>query len=211
MMCIDMLKRFLVVIALAVALLLSSCIDRLYGFETELPTGELLTPDMIESLIDAAMVTEVEKCPIETDESGNLIVFWLPGGSVWHVSTSCSSVARSDPEKVKSGSIPIAISEGKDRACQKCAKDIEYDVIYLETDTQLNIHTTNSSNNDVSQSFTETFNSEYRLVFWTKGGSVWHSTASCSSLANTDPADIISGNEDEAIAAGKERICKKCS
>lgn len=205
------IKRILAALLLTSVMLLSSCIDRLYGFDTELPTGEVLTPEMIELIIDAATVVEPEKYPTETDESGSLIVYWLPGGSVWHASKDCSSVARSDPAKVISGSITDAISEGKDRSCQKCSKDIEYDVPSLESDTKSDIHTTNIPSTDGVITSDETTNAASVLVYWTKGGSVWHLSDSCSSLSKTDPADIVSGSEDEAIAAGKERACKKCS
>lgn len=45
-------------------------------------------------------------------------------------------------------------------------------------------------------------------VYWTPGGSVWHTTESCSSLSRSK--EIISGTEEQAIQAGKERVCKKC-
>lgn len=205
------IKRILAAFLLTAVMLLSACIDRLYGFDTELPTGEVLTPEMIESIIDAATVVEPEKYPTETDESGSLIVYWLPGGSVWHASKDCSSVAKSDPAKVVSGSIADAISEGKDRACQKCSKDIEYDVPTLDIDTQVDIHTTDIPSSDGVVSSDTAMNGESVTVYWTEGGSVWHLSDSCSSLSKTDPADIVSGSEDEAIAAGKERACKKCS
>lgn len=205
------IKRVLAVFTLASVLFFSSCIDRLYGFDTEMPTGEVLTPEMIDSIIDAATVAEVEKYPIETDEAGSLVVYWLPGGSVWHASKSCSSVAKSDPAKVISGSIANAISEGKDRACQKCSKDIEYDIPSLEIDTQSDINTTNVPSTDGVLTSDEMTNAESMLVYWTKSGSVWHLSTSCSSLAKTDPAGLLSGTEDDAIAAGKERVCKKCS
>jgi len=205
------IKRILAAFLLTAVMLLSACIDRLYGFDTELPTGEVLTPEMIESIIDAATVVEPEKYPTETDESGSLIVYWLPGGSVWHASKDCSSVAKSDPAKVVRGSITAAISEGKDRACQKCSKDIEYDAPALDIDTQVDIHTTDIPSSDGVVSSDTAMNGKEQSVYWTKGGSVWHLSDSCSSLSKTDPADIVSGSEDEAIAAGKERACKKCS
>lgn len=48
----------------------------------------------------------------------------------------------------------------------------------------------------------------FRTVYWTKGGSVWHVSRGCSALKNS--TDILSGTEDEALAAGKSRVCKKC-
>lgn len=45
-------------------------------------------------------------------------------------------------------------------------------------------------------------------VYWVDGGKVWHSTKGCSALSRSK--NIISGSKSEAIAAGKERGCKKC-
>ena len=45
-------------------------------------------------------------------------------------------------------------------------------------------------------------------VFWTAGGSVWHTTADCSALANAK--DIRSGTEAQALDMGKSRVCKRC-
>lgn len=45
-------------------------------------------------------------------------------------------------------------------------------------------------------------------VYWVDGGKVWHSTKGCSALSRSK--NIISGSKSEAVAAGKERGCKKC-
>lgn len=45
-------------------------------------------------------------------------------------------------------------------------------------------------------------------VYWTPNGSVWHITKECSSLSRSK--NIVSGSESDAIAAGKERVCKRC-
>lgn len=46
-------------------------------------------------------------------------------------------------------------------------------------------------------------------VFWVAGGSVWHVTDRCHSLARS--REICSGTVEEAQAAGKTRPCKICS
>ena len=46
------------------------------------------------------------------------------------------------------------------------------------------------------------------VVYWTPGGSVWHSTIDCPSLGNS--RDIRSGSIADAQAAGKSRQCKNC-
>ena len=45
-------------------------------------------------------------------------------------------------------------------------------------------------------------------VYWVDGGKVWHRTKGCSALSRSK--NIISGSKSEAVAAGKERGCKKC-
>ncbi len=47
------------------------------------------------------------------------------------------------------------------------------------------------------------------VVYWTEGGTVWHTKRECPSLSRSKK--IISGTVDEAISADKERACKKCS
>jgi len=203
--------RFVVLLAVLSAMLLqSACIDRLYGFETDYSTGVPLTPEMIDSIIDAATVIQPEKYPTETDSNGDLIVYWLPGGSVWHASSACSSVVRS--ENARSGSIANAVSEGKERPCQTCSGDIDYVV-----ENEVPVSQSDFSE-DISSSEVEThkYPKEYSedgklLVFWTKSGSVWHKSSSCPSLANTPKEKLVCGSEDEAVSAGKERACKKCS
>ena len=45
-------------------------------------------------------------------------------------------------------------------------------------------------------------------VYWVKNGEVWHIKESCSSLSRSK--NIQSGTVSDAIAAGKERVCKRC-
>ena len=210
-----MFKRFrfisLTLVILA-AVLLSSCIDRLYGLETDYLTGVPLTPEMIESIIDAATLTEAEMYPTETDINGNLIVYWLPGGSVWHASRNCSSLQKASADNISNGSIDDAISEGKDRPCKICSEEINYTA---ESD---NSDSSDELSHEVTAGEEETlkYQKEYSgdgtlLVYWTKSGSVWHESSFCPSLANTSKDNLICGSEEEAISAGKDRACKKCS
>ena len=198
------------IIILSAVSLLSSCVDRLYGFDTDYPTGELLTPEMIDSIIDAATVEEIEKYPIETDLNGDLIVYWLPTGSVWHASKNCSSVSGAD--NALSGSITNAVSAGKKRPCKNCAEDIDYAAV-TEVDAQTSEYSEGDTSVEQKQNkYPKDYSADgILLVYWTKSGTVWHESASCPSLANTDKENILCGNSDEAIVAGKERACKKCS
>lgn len=200
------LKIILCAILLLTVMLLSSCIDRLYGFDTDYPTGELLTPEMIDSIIDAATVEEVEKYPTETDPNGELIVYWLPGGSVWHASANCPSVSNAD--NVSCGSITNAISQGKKRPCKICAEDVEYTEVTEDITQEIEDQTENISSEKYPKDYME---DGTLLVYWTKSGTVWHESLSCPSLANTVKNNIFYGTSEDAIVAGKERACKKCS
>ena len=199
-------KIILCAILLLTVMLLSSCIDRLYGFDTDYPTGELLTPEMIDSIIDAVTVEEVEKYSTETDANGDLIVYWLSGGSVWHASVNCSSVSNAD--NFSCGSIANAISQGKKRPCKICAEDVEYTEATEFVTQEIEDQTENISSEKYPKDYLE---DGTLLVYWTKSGSVWHESLSCPSLANSVKDNIFCGSSDEAIAAGKERACKKCS
>lgn len=56
---------------------------------------------------------------------------------------------------------------------------------------------------------TEEAKPAHGTVYWVAGGSVWHLTDRCSSLARSK--QILSGTVEEAISAGKSRACKICS
>ena len=47
------------------------------------------------------------------------------------------------------------------------------------------------------------------VVYWTPGGSVYHTTPDCPSLKRSHT--ILSGSVEQAMAAGKGRVCKNCS
>ncbi len=47
------------------------------------------------------------------------------------------------------------------------------------------------------------------VVYFTEGGSVWHRKKDCSFLKNSN--DILSGTENDALIAGKEKPCSRCS
>ncbi len=47
------------------------------------------------------------------------------------------------------------------------------------------------------------------IVYWTAGGSVWHTDRNCGSIAKSSA--VVSGTINEAAAAGKGRACMKCS
>lgn len=45
-------------------------------------------------------------------------------------------------------------------------------------------------------------------VYWVKSGKVWHTTKNCPSLSRSK--SILFGSVDDAMSAGKERVCKRC-
>lgn len=64
------------------------------------------------------------------------------------------------------------------------------------------------SGEDTLEPSAEVTTASEATVYWTPGGSVWHISRSCSALKNS--SEVLSGTQDEALAAGKERVCKKC-
>ena len=64
---------------------------------------------------DDAVTTEVPTTDAVTADA----VFWTDGGTVWHVTASCSALARS--QTIHSGSVSEAQATGKSRACKRCA------------------------------------------------------------------------------------------
>ncbi len=45
-------------------------------------------------------------------------------------------------------------------------------------------------------------------VYWVKNGEVWHTKSACSSLSRSK--NILSGTVEDAMLAGKTRVCKRC-
>lgn len=50
--------------------------------------------------------------------------------------------------------------------------------------------------------------SQAYTVYWVKNGEVWHTTRTCSTLSRSKT--ILSGTVEEAMLAGKDRVCKRC-
>ena len=103
------------ILILLTALFLSGCVERFTGEDTELSTGDVLTPEMIESIFNEISASVTEKYPSETLENGSLLVYWLDGGSVWHASLSCGSITKASPENIRSGDVTAAVAAGKER------------------------------------------------------------------------------------------------
>lgn len=187
--------------------------DRFIGESTEPDSLKVLTPEEIESIFTAISYEESEKYPVETDANGMNVVFWLEGGAVWHVSRACSTIEKADPSKVNSGMVRDAMKSGKERPCKICGKDAEYPES-LGTDTPDD--SSGIEAESISAVETEKYPKEYGedgelVVFWVESGKVWHESRHCSSLSRSDPAKILHGSVTDAVASGKERVCKNCS
>ena len=198
--------------------------------------------DQTKELLDDLRSRIYETAPI-TDET----VYWVKGGSVFHLYRDCKFLAKS--EDVRYGT---AYYSGRAKMCETCAKraadesgkmtqigtgteaaDYETDSLETETDPIVleydkNVTDTGSGDQrtDRDPSYdTETPDTVERMihddgepiidhndngnnqtVYWTPGGSVWHSDPDCSALARSN--DVRSGT---VAQSGKSRGCKRCS
>ncbi len=65
-----------------------------------------------------------------------------------------------------------------------------------------------TSDSAETNAYSESDDPTETAVYWTEGGSVWHASSACSYLKNSQ--NVISGTLEEAINAGKERLCSAC-
>lgn len=88
--------------------------------DTEFYGGEELSPEAIDSIADSIYAAQTEKYPTETDRFGWEKVFWIDGGTVWHVSRQCASVKKATV--VHEGRREDALAAGKERPCSICTE-----------------------------------------------------------------------------------------
>lgn len=127
-------------------------------------------------------------------------VYWVKSGSVYHRDPDCAQLRRSSD--IMSGK---AAQSGKNFACRFCCGKSEDNA----EETKLpsgNAESTGSTESGGSANITETIPDESQTVYWTPGGSVYHSSKSCPSLAKSE--NVKSGTVKES---GKSRLCKKCA
>lgn len=88
------------------------------------PAGALPSGD-VQNKTKSAATTAAGNIPrpLDTDTSGEVVVYWTKSGEVWHCDRDCASLANS--ASVISGSIDEARAAGKSRICQRCAKKID--------------------------------------------------------------------------------------
>ena len=207
------IKLLSVFLILLVLMLLAGCAHLNIGVSTEADSLRIITPEEIDSIFAELSNDVTDKYSAETDQNGLQIVFWLEGGAVWHISRDCNTVKRAEAHNVKSGTVEDALNEGKERACKICGGD----AVYTET---LNNSTVLSADAEVAVTTsvpdTEKYEKDYSedgklIVYWLDNGKVWHVSRYCSSLSRSDPDKIVQGFVEDAIAEGKERVCKNCS
>lgn len=136
--------------------------------------------------------------PSGADEAAT--VYWVKSGSVYHRDPDCAQLRRSSD--IMSGT---AAQSGKNSACRFCGGTSEDNA----EETKLpsgNAESTGSAESGGSANITETIPNESQTVYWTPGGSVYHSSKSCPSLAKSE--NVKSGTVKES---GKSRLCKKCA
>ena len=66
---------------------------------------------------ESSAVVEQTEPPL-TSSPDSETVYWTEGGEVWHITASCSSLAKA--EQIFSGSTEDAIAHGKTRVCKRC-------------------------------------------------------------------------------------------
>ncbi len=126
------IKRVRICFILVLALLFLAGCSEYSRFGGEFYAGETITPGQIaeisaeiaaakESSVSSSSATaaKTEKSLVpQTDQTGNIIVYWTAGGSVYHIDRSCSSLSNSTA--ILSGSMKKAEAAGKERACKRC-------------------------------------------------------------------------------------------
>jgi hypothetical protein len=192
-------------------------------------------PEIDETTVCSSQTTEDNaddvKYPKEYNDKGELIVYWLDSGSVWHESTKCATVKNADPSKLHSGSPKEAFSRGKERACKTCSADstvvlpeitdapdtthtpettIEPEITTVPEETISPPETTNTPETTIIPETTDELDSD-RTIYWIDAGYVWHYNMDCWTLGSTDPSIIHTGVPLEAYTAGMLRGCLVCA
>lgn len=83
----------------------------------EQTTSEKINGDTTEYATEITTVQAAEDVTIETNEDGEVIVYWLENGSVWHADPNCQHIKG---KEYLSGTIDQAIENGMNRLCKSC-------------------------------------------------------------------------------------------
>lgn len=161
----------------------------------------------------------------ETSPIPDEAVFWLKGGSVYHLYRDCSFLEKADD--VRQGA---ASESGRNKVCEVCEKrrfdetvqaqsespeeealsgtqdDLPSGLIQLDGAETADDIQNRSLIQEESEGTDPAANGQVETVYWTPSGSVWHSDPNCTSLSRSK--DVRSGT---VAQSGKERGCKICS
>ena len=189
-------KLIFLLAALAAAALLSCAVS-----ESPASSDSGLVSMFREKLTEEAELSSSENTQIlPSGIDDDATVYWVKSGSVYHRDPDCAQLRRSSD--IMSGT---AAQSGKNFACRFCCGKSEDNA----EETKLpsgNAESTGSTESGGSANITETIPDESQTVYWTPGGSVYHSSKSCPSLAKSE--NVKSGTVKES---GKSRLCKKCA
>ena len=189
-------KLIFLLAALAAAALFSCAVS-----ESPASSDSGLVSMFREKLTEEAELSSSENTQIlPSGIDDDATVYWVKSGSVYHRDPDCAQLRRSSD--IMSGT---AAQSGKNFACRFCCGKSEDNA----EETKLpsgNAESTGSTESGGSANITETIPDESQPVYWTPGGSVYHSSKSCPSLAKSE--NVKSGTVKES---GKSRLCKKCA
>ena len=146
----------------------------------------------------------------DPDELPEAEAYWTDGGSVYHTSSGCGHLARA--KTVTSGTIEEAQMAGKAKICSTCAKhdakETEGQATEELTEEASSLAETDGDVTDGEVTSKPVVDTD-GTVYWTKGGSVYHSHEDCSHLSRS--TNVLSGTIEEANEAGKLRLCATCA
>ena len=153
---------------------------------SSLARSETILHGSVDEAMTAGKERECLRCagaselPSLDDEIEDGDVFFTPNGTIWHLSDSCVYLANS--ETILHGSVEEATLLGKTRLCSRCS----------EQNTQTSI------DDEIKEGD----------VFWTSGGTRWHTDNECYHIANSET--VYHGTIEEAQNAGKSGLCSVC-
>lgn len=167
------------VLILSAVLLLCACANNVdfYG-------GELLDSERMSEIKSAIFATEA----VESEENSKK-------GETENVSETVKSA-----EEIESSTFDTTES------VESTPSDKTTDSVYENTEMKSE---TKEQESEYNESMEDTFvgNEDQSVVYWTKNGSVWHTSRDCRYIRNSE---VESGDVNDAIEAGKDRVCSSC-
>ena len=124
-----------------------------------------------------------------------------------------SSVFASDSEETTKAESVITEKENETDTAGETEGDVESETekvteTEVKTESPTEIVTEEITSEEAITTETEDPSNEAsEIVFWTEKGGVWHTSANCRYIKNSE---VISGTVNEAIESGKERLCSVC-